>query len=68
MHLSASTSTIPLAYWTIAPGAGHEVRHPGSAQCMHWSFRKSQANPPSCSCSRNLIRFQKEAWVSGIVW
>src|SRR5512140_860670 len=68
MHLSGFTSTIPLAYWTIAPGAGQASRHPGSEQCMHWSFLMSQTRPPSVSRSSNLMRFQKSASSSRIVW
>jgi len=35
MQASGLTSTMPFAYCTIAPGAGHAARQPGSAQCMH---------------------------------
>ena len=59
---------MPLVYWTMAPGAGQAVRQPGSAQCMHWSLRISQCSAPFSSCSRNLIRFQKFADMSGSVW
>ena len=41
---------MPLAYWTMAPGAGQAMRQPGSAQCMHWSLRISQ-----CSRSVGLV-------------
>ena len=58
MHWSGFTSTMPLAYWTIAPGAGQAARQPGSSQCMHWSLRMSQAMPPSTSRSSKRIRFQ----------
>src|SRR6478672_10379512 len=68
MHRSGFTSTIPLAYWTIAPGAGQASRHPGSSQCMHWSLRMSHAMPPSKSCSLKRIRFQKFASRVGRVW
>src|SRR5271166_4033518 len=47
MQCSSLKSTIPLAYCTIAPSAGQDARHPGSAQCMHWSLRISQLNVPS---------------------
>jgi len=68
MQASGFTSTMPFSYWTMAPGAGQARRQPGSAQCMHWSLRMSQANPPSVSvCSLNLIRFQKSALSCGIV-
>src|SRR5215831_4331233 len=69
MHFSGSTSTMPLVYCTIAPGAGQAARQPGSAQCMHWSLRSSQANPcVPVSISRNWIRFQKFGASDGIVW
>ena len=68
MQASELTSTMPFSYCTIAPGAGHAARQPGSAQCMHWSLRISQASPPGCSCSRNLIRFQRFASRVGRVW
>src|ERR1700737_2328011 len=68
MHFAGSTSTMPFAYCTIAPGAGQASRHPGSAQCMHWSFRISHWIVPSGFwCSLNLMRFQKFKAVSGIV-
>src|SRR6266496_1262324 len=35
MQFSWLKSTIPLAYFTMAPSAGHAARQPGSAQCMH---------------------------------
>src|SRR5271169_2157650 len=68
MHCSGFTSTMPFAYWTIAPGAGQASRHPGSAQCMHWSLRMSHMSPPSTSCSSKRMRFQKDASSVGIVW
>src|SRR5215472_9619989 len=68
MHCSGFTSTMPLLYWTIAPGAGQALRQPGSAQCMHWSFRRSQAKLPSTSVSSKRIRFQNEACSEGRVW
>src|SRR5262249_42241141 len=68
MHASGLTSTMPFSYCTIAPGAGHALRQPGSAQCMHWSLRISQDSAPLRSSSRNLIRFQKLASSFGIVW
>jgi len=69
MHRSGSTSTIPFAYCTMAPGAGQASRQPGSSQCMHWSLRISQDNPCCCvSTSWNLIRFQKLAVIVGSVW
>ncbi len=61
MHWSGLTSTMPLAYWTMAPGAGQAARHPGSSQCMHWSLRISQTMPPSKSRSLKRIRFQYSA-------
>src|SRR5271155_4447988 len=69
MHLSVWKATMPFVYCTMAPSAGHASRHPGSAQCMHWSFRISHMNVPfSFVCSWNRIRFQKFHDVSGIVW
>src|SRR5215472_4642973 len=68
MHCSGLTSTMPLAYWTMAPGAGQAARHPGSSQCMHWSLRISQAMPPSTSLSSKRIRFQYCGWRVGRVW
>jgi hypothetical protein len=68
MQASGLTSTIPFSYWTMAPGAGQAARHPGSSQCMHWSFRISQEKTPSCSCSLKRIRFQNSEWRAGIVW
>ncbi len=35
MQASGLTSTMPFSYCTMAPGAGHALRQPGSAQCMH---------------------------------
>ena len=61
---------MPLAYWTMASGAGQAMRQPGSAQCMHWSLRISQLvrRVVLVLVSLNLIRFQKLAVVAGIVW
>src|SRR5271165_2757538 len=59
MQFSCWKSTMPLAYCTMAPSAGHARRQPGSAQCMHWCLRISQAKLPSlCWSSLNLMRFQ----------
>ena len=58
MHWSGFTSTMPFAYCTMAPGAGHASRQPGSSQCMHWSLRISHTMPPSKSRSLKRIRFQ----------
>src|SRR5712692_4981125 len=65
MQFSCWKSTSPLLYCTIAPGAGQAFRHPGSAQCMHWSLRISQCSPAPSSYSWNLIRFQKFHAVCG---
>src|SRR3984893_7678963 len=46
MHFSGSTSTMPFEYCTIAPGAGHASRHPGSAQCVQPSLRISHSRSP----------------------
>src|ERR1700676_2786300 len=57
MQCSWLKSTMPLAYCTIAPSAGHARKQPGSAQCMHPSFRISQLSVPfSSTCSLNRIR------------
>src|SRR5512140_1155472 len=69
MHASGFTSTVPFSYCTMAPGAGHASRHPGSPQCMHWSLRKSHESAPlSCSRSSKRIRFQNCGWSSSSVW
>ena len=44
MQCSEMKSTMPLVYLTIAPGAGHAFRQPGSAQCMQPSFRISHSS------------------------
>src|SRR5215470_16317090 len=49
MQCSSTKSTIPLLYWTIAPGDGQAFRQPGSAQCMQPSLRISHSSRPSCS-------------------
>src|ERR1039457_5293619 len=59
---------MPFAYCTMAPGAGQASRHPGSAQCMHWSLRMSHISPPSTSRSSKRMRFQKPASSVGSVW
>src|SRR5918999_916983 len=48
---------MPFSYCTIAPGAGHASRQPGSSQCRHESLRMSQASPPS-SRSTSLKRMR----------
>src|SRR5688572_6409194 len=68
MQLSATKSTMPLLYCTMAPGAGQALRQPGSTQCIHWYFDISHRGwLASVSCSLNLIRFQKLGARSGIV-
>src|SRR5262252_5747042 len=44
MQFSWWKSTIPLEYCTIAPGEGHALRQPGSAQCMQPSLRISHSS------------------------
>src|SRR5215831_3857249 len=68
MHCSGFTSTVPLTYCTMAPGEGQARRQPGSAQCMHCSFRRSQEKLPSTSTSSKRIRFQNWEWSDGMVW
>src|SRR3989475_5220949 len=46
MQFSSWKSPIPFEYCTMAPGAGHAFRHPGSAQCMHPSLRISHSRSP----------------------
>src|ERR1700730_7470487 len=56
MQFSEMKSTMPLAYLTIAPGAGHAFRQPGSSQCMQPSLRISHSRRPACtSTSENRI-------------
>src|SRR5262245_13379223 len=56
MQFSLMKSTMPLAYLTIAPGAGQAFRQPGSSQCMHPSLRISHSRLPSLgSTSKNFI-------------
>jgi hypothetical protein len=47
MQFSDTKSTMPLAYLTIAPGAGQAFRQPGSSQCMQPSLRISHSSRPS---------------------
>src|SRR6185369_1784633 len=59
IQFSCWKSTMPFVYCTMAPSAGQARKHPGSAQCMHWSLRINHCNVPSSRwCSLNLIRFQ----------
>jgi hypothetical protein len=56
MQFSETKSTMPLAYFTIAPGDGQALRQPGSSQCMQPSLRISHSSLPSCgSTSKNFI-------------
>ena len=59
---------MPLAYWTMAPGAGQAMRHPGRRSACTGPCASASAARRLSSCSRNLIRFQKFAVVSGSVW
>ena len=69
MHFSWLKSTMPLVYWTMAPGAGQAARHPGSSQCRQLSLRISQAmSPSSSSTSLNRIRSQVAADRSWWLW
>ena len=55
MQFSLMKSTMPLAYCTIAPGAGQAFRQPGSSQCMQPSLRISHSRLP-CSSSHSVKR------------
>src|SRR4051812_41313437 len=56
MQFSWWKSTMPLVYWTIAPGEGQAFRQPGSSQCMQPSLRISHSRLPSLfSCSEKRI-------------
>ncbi len=46
---------MPLAYWTMAPGAGQAFRQPGSEQCMQPSLRISHSSRPFSSTSAKRI-------------
>src|SRR5258708_6002739 len=52
----------------MAPGAGQAFRQPGSAQCMHWSLRISQARLSPRSCSLNLIKFSEHDLGDSLAW
>jgi hypothetical protein len=45
-QFSLMKSTMPLLYLTMAPGAGHDFRQPGSSQCMQPSLRISHSRWP----------------------
>src|SRR5579862_8765452 len=49
MQCSSMKSTMPLEYCTIAPGEGHALRQPGSAQCMQPSLRINHSSLPFSS-------------------
>ncbi len=68
MQFSWTKSTIPLAYCTMAPGAGQARRHPGSSQCMHWNLVRVQTSRSSRCTSLNLMSCQKLYCRSGNVW
>src|SRR6202161_3656713 len=60
---------MPLAYCTIAPGAGHAFRHPGSSQCMQPSLRISHSRSPfGLSTSAKRINVQVFALKSCGFW
>src|SRR5262245_51731492 len=59
MQFSEMKSTMPLEYFTIAPGEGQALRHPGSSQCMQPSLRISHSSLSfSGSTSKKRIRVQ----------
>src|SRR6202035_145461 len=69
MQFSSWKSTIPFEYCTIAPGAGHAFRQPGSAQCMHPSLRISHSRSPlGFSTSAKRINVQVLALRSCGFW
>src|SRR5215468_11075420 len=55
MQCSSMKSTMPLLYWTIAPGEGHALRQPGSEQCMQPSLRISHSSRLPSSTSEKRI-------------
>src|SRR5438874_4040678 len=66
MQFSSWKSTIPFEYCTMAPGAGHAFRHPGSAQCMQPSLRISHSRSPlGFSYSAKRITVQDASVRSG---
>src|SRR5262250_2724854 len=56
MQFSLMKSTMPLAYCTMAPGAGHAFRQPGSSQCMQPSLRISHSRLPDFGFSHSVNR------------
>jgi hypothetical protein len=56
MQFSEMKSTMPLLYWTMAPGAGQAFRQPGSAQCMQPSLRISHSRLPLSGFSHSVKR------------
>ena len=56
MQFSWMKSTMPLAYCTMAPGAGQALRQPGSSQCMQPSLRMSHSRLPVLGLSHSVKR------------
>ena len=56
---------MPLAYWTMAPGAGQALRQPGCSQWRQPSFRMSHWRLPSMTCSLNRMSVQDWSERSG---
>src|SRR5690554_1307298 len=57
-------STMPLEYCTMAPGAGHAFRQPGSSQCMHPSLRINHSRLPVSGLSYSVKRINVN--ISGV--
>src|SRR5450830_163940 len=62
MQFSSWKSTMPLAYWTMAPGEGQALRQPGSSQCMQPSLRISHSRLPLASFSYSEKRITVQDW------
>ena len=63
MQFSEMKSTMPLAYLTMAPGAGQAFKHPGSSQCMQPSLRISHSSRSGCVCTSEKRITVQEAGV-----
>src|SRR5262249_21994831 len=64
MQFSFTKSTMPLEYCTIAPGDGHALRQPGSAQCMQPSLRISHSRLLVSGLTHSLKRISVQ--VAGV--
>src|SRR5919106_632226 len=59
---------MPFSYWTIAPGAGHASRQPGSSQWRQESFRINHAmslssSSPSLKRMRSHVAGVRSSWL-----